>query len=154
MIIKLDQIERNIIILLQEDGRMSFVEMARRLSVAEATVRRKFNRLVSEGVIRIAAVANPHEIGFNLPVIISVKAEHGKLESVLQQLVDVDDIRFVAVTTGDSDLIIEGYFSSSEQLKDFILTKLSAVEGISSTQSSVVLNVAKQKYDCGVPIES
>ena len=154
MIIKLDQIERNIIILLQEDGRMSFVEMARRLSVAEATVRRKFNRLVSEGVIRIAAVANPHEIGFNLPVIISVKAEHGKLESVLQQLVDVDDIRFVAVTTGDSDLIIEGYFSSSEQLKDFILTKLSVVEGISSTQSSVVLNVAKQKYDCGVPIES
>ena len=47
--IALDKTEREIIRLLQKDGRMSFVDMADQIGVTEGTIRRKFYRLVEEG---------------------------------------------------------------------------------------------------------
>jgi Lrp/AsnC family transcriptional regulator for asnA, asnC and gidA len=148
--IRLDDIERKVIKLLQKDGRMSFVEMANRLGVAEATVRRKYNRLVSENIIKITAISDPHTIGFSFPVIIGVNVDVKRLEQVIKELKDMDEVKYVAVTTGLYDLIIQTYFSSSENLRDFIYHKLTKIEGVKETQTSVLLNVVKQCTEIGV----
>ncbi len=63
----LDKTEREIIKLLQKDGRMSFVDMAEQIGVTEGTIRRKFYRLLEEGVIKIAAVTDPSRWGSTRP---------------------------------------------------------------------------------------
>ena len=58
-----DEFDREIIGLLQQDGRLANVEIARALGITEGTVRKRLERLLSEGIIRIMAVADPVALG-------------------------------------------------------------------------------------------
>lgn len=146
-----DQTERQIILLLQQNGRMSYVEMAEIIGVTEGTVRRKVNRLLEEGIIKIAAVASPFAIGFDTPAIITIKAETGKVLLVAEQLQQLPGVRFVALTTGSFDIIMEGYWANNQELSKFLIEDLSRVSGIQSYSTSLVLKLMKQAYDWGVP---
>ncbi len=148
----LDKTEKQIILLLQQDGRMSFVDMAEKIGVTEGTIRRKFYRLIDEGVIHIAAVANPFEIGFETPVIIGLNVESSQIKNVLNQVIDLDRVKRVALTTGMFDIIIECYFSSNREMADFVVHELSRIEGITDTNTSVVLEIQKQSYEWGVAL--
>jgi len=61
----LDAVDRQIISLLQQDGRTSNVEVASQVGVSEATVRKRLDRLLDEGVVRITAVPNATKVGFS-----------------------------------------------------------------------------------------
>lgn len=148
---QLDKVERQIILLLQKNGRMSYVEMAEHIGVAEGTIRRKVNRLVEEGIIKVAAVANPHAIGFDTPAIISIKTETGKVMEVAAELTRLPGVRFVALATGSFDVIIEGYWANNQELFHFLTQELSKVKGIREYNTSLVLQIMKQAYDWGVP---
>lgn len=146
----LDRIERQIIILLQQDGRKSFVDLAETIGVAEGTIRRKFSRLLEEGFIKIAAVTDPFRVGLHSPAIIGLKVARSMVEQVAQQLASLEAVRYVALTTGMYDIIIEVICQSNAELSDFILKDLSRVEGILETNSSLLLKIYKQSYDFGV----
>lgn len=147
----IDSIERQIIILLQTNGRMSYVDMAEAIGVTEGTVRRKVNRLVEEGIIKVRAVASPFAIGFDTPAIITIKAETDKVMQVAEQLSALPGVRFVALTTGSFDIILEGYWANNQELSDFLINELAKVVGIREYNTSLVLNLVKQTYDWGVP---
>lgn len=147
----IDKIERYIILLLQKNGRMSYVEMAEHIGVTEGTIRRKVNRMVEEGIIKIAAVASPFAIGFDTPAIITIKTQTGKVLEVADQLVQLPGVRFVALTTGSYDIIMEGYWANNQELSNFLLTELAKVQGIREYNTSLVLDIKKQAYDWGVP---
>lgn len=147
----IDNVERQIILLLQQNGRMSYVEVAEHIGVTEGTVRRKVNRLIEEGVIKIAAVANPFAIGFDTPAIISIKAETNRVMEVANQLRALPGVRFVALTTGSFDIIMEGYWANNQELFSFLTGELAQVSGIREYNTSLVLQIVKQAYDWGVP---
>ena len=147
----IDKVERQIILLLQQNGRMSYVEMAEHIGVTEGTVRRKVNRLLEERIITVAAVANPHVIGFDSPAIISIKTETGKVAQVAEEISRLPGVRFVALTTGTFDLIMEGYWANNQELSHFLTRDLAKVEGIREYNTSLVLRILKQAYDWGVP---
>lgn len=147
----LDKLERQIILLLQQNGRMPYVEIAQKVGVTEGTVRRKVKWLMEEGIIKVAAVANPHVIGFDTPAIISIKTETDKVMHVASQLQQLPGVRFVALTTGSFDIIMEGYWANNQELYRFLTMELSRVEGIREYNTSLVLRIMKQAYDWGVP---
>ena len=60
----LDQTDRSIVQLLQTDGRRSNVDMARELGLSESTIRKRLERLLSDGELRIASFLNPALVGF------------------------------------------------------------------------------------------
>jgi len=149
--VELDRIEKQMILLLQKNGRMPYVEMAEAIGVTEGTIRRKFNRLVSEGIIKIAVVANPHAIGFDSPAIILIKTDPHRALEVAERVSTLPGVRFVALTTGSSDLIIEGYWANNRELSQFLTVELSQVPGVREFSTSLVLKLVKQTYDWGVP---
>jgi len=150
--VTLDRVEREIILLLQQDGRMPYVEMAQRTGVSEGTIRRKFNRLKEEGVINIVGVANPFKIGFNTVAIIGLRVQQKMLEQAATKLSSMPAVRYVAVSTGTHDIIIQVCLEDNQQLSDFLLRQLPEVEGIIASDTSVVLKIYKQTYDWGVPL--
>ncbi len=150
--VKLDKTEREVIKLLQRDGRMSFVDMAKEIGVTEGTIRRKFNRLMEEQILKIAAVANPFVIGFHTPAIIGLNVETSKLEKVVEQLCGLDKVRYVSTTTGIFDIVIECHFSSNQELYRFIVEGLGRIEGITDTNTSLVLHVYKNTFEVGVAV--
>lgn len=153
MTVSLDKHDREIILLLQKDGRMSYVEMAKAIGVTEGTVRRKLHRLIEEDIIKVAAVANPHALGFKAPAIIGLKVDLNRVEEIAEQLANLPGVRYVALTTGNFDIIIEGYWADNEQLSNFLLKELRTVPGVNGPQTSLLLRIVKQSYDWGVPDE-
>lgn len=155
----LDKTDRAIIGLLQADGRISYLEIARQLGVAESTVRRRTEHLVREGYIKIAAVANPFKVGLPIVALIGVDAELHSLNQVANEITSMQEVRYVGYSTGAHDLIIEALFPSNEGLYRFLTEKLAKVKGILRTETSIQLHIAKRSYewplpDEGVPVET
>ena len=62
---RVDDVDRKIIEALQHNGRESFRGIAARVGVSEATVRARYGRLTSEGILQVVGVTNPLGLGFD-----------------------------------------------------------------------------------------
>lgn len=147
---EVDETERKMIQILQRDGRMSYVDMARRTEVSKETVRRKFQRLVDEDIIRVAGVGNPMRLGLTTPAVIGLSVERSQLLEIAAQLCQERQVVYVAAVTGSFDLLLAGYFRDNHDLGDFIVNRLGHLDGVNTIRTSLVFNLAKQTYDYGV----
>jgi len=82
----LDSLDRQILKLLQQDGRMPYTEMARRLDVAEATVRKRVSRLLEEGVVHVVGIVDPQYLGRSVTAIVGVRTEGRDVEEVVAEV--------------------------------------------------------------------
>ena len=148
--VELDQVERSMIGLLQKNGRAGVQELARALAVSDVTARRKLRRLLKDGIVQIVAAVDPFQIGFESPVIIGLKIDRSRIDTIAEVLCRHPSIRFVAAATGQVDLIIEVVAASNHELAEFLLGYLASIEGIFDTETSLVLRIYKQTWHWGV----
>jgi len=146
----LDETDRQIIALLQRDGRLSNVEIGRQLGLAEGTVRKRLEHLIAKNVIRIIALAEPAAFGLTTHVLIGIQAELGELSSVAQCLAQMPEVYSVSVITGSFDIMIEVALPSSDRLLPFLIDKVSALPGVKRTETSQVMQVVKHPCDWAV----
>lgn len=149
----LDTTDRQIVAMLQTDGRTANVDIARHLGIAEGTVRKRLERLLSSGVIRIAAIADPDKLGRATRIFVGIEADVAQLEAIAERLSAIPEIHSVNIVTGSYDLIVEAVLSSSDQLLSFLLDNIAAIPGIKRTETCHVLRVVKQPYDWAIPDE-
>lgn len=148
-----DDIDRRIIGLLQQDGRMPNTAIARTLDLTEATVRRRINRLLESGTLRIVAVPSPSTAGLTLSAIISLSCDLKYLNEIAQTLQGFTETRYLGYSTGQFDLILEAFFYSHQHLLDFLTTKIAAIPGITRTETSIILKVAKFSFEWELPFD-
>ena len=147
----LDEFDRQIIGLLQQDGRLSNVEIARTLGLAEGTVRKRLERLFSAGVIRIMAVAEPASLGLGASVVIGIQTDLGQMNEVAQRLAALPEVHCVNIVTGTYDVMIEAALPSGEHLLSFLIDRVSAIPGVKRTETSHVLQTVKRACDWIIP---
>jgi Lrp/AsnC family transcriptional regulator for asnA, asnC and gidA len=154
MVRPIDAFDRSIIRLLQEDSRMPSAEIARRLGVAERTVRARINRLVEDGIVKLVAIVNPSALGYDVTADIFLEVEPGRLEEVAQQLVAMEEVAYVGLTTGERDISIQVFVPSVDALYRFITEKLQRIPGVIGTTTYVVPRVLKWLHNWSLPSES
>lgn len=142
----LDQFDRDIIRLLQQDGRMPFLTIAHELGLAEGTVRRRVGKLMDEGLLKIVGIANPFKVGLQTVAIVGLKVDRGRLQPIAAELSALTEVRYVALSTGNYDLVIEVVVASNDELLTFLVDTLRNIPGINNTGTSVVLKVAKEDW--------
>jgi Lrp/AsnC family transcriptional regulator for asnA, asnC and gidA len=148
-----DAVDRSIIALLQENGRMSNSAIARILDLSEPTVRRRITRLVESEQLRVLAVPSPQAAGLTLSAVLSLSCELKQLDQIARALVACRELRYVSYTTGPYDLVCEGFFYSQQHLLDFLTNQIASIPGITRTDTSVVLKTAKFSYEWELPFE-
>ncbi len=146
-----DEFDRKIIALLQQDGRLSNVEVARSLGLTEGTVRKRLDRLLSDGIIRIMAVADPGTLGLTASVVIGIQTDLGQINEVAQRLAALPEVHCVNIVTGTYDVMIEAVLPTGEHLLSFLIDKLATIPGVKRTETSHVLQVVKRACDWTVP---
>jgi Lrp/AsnC family transcriptional regulator for asnA, asnC and gidA len=149
-----DELDREIIALLQQDGRRPNTELAQLLGVTETTVRKRIGRLVSENLIKVVAVPSPEVVGMTMSAIVGITVNMNAYEHVAAALEALPQTRYVGYSTGPYDLIIEVFFRSHEELLELISKKLARIPGIVKTDTSVILKVTKFAYEWEIPDES
>lgn len=149
----IDAIDRRIIALLQLDGRTSNVDIARAVGIAEATVRKRIERLLTEGTIRVVAIPALERLGLEVETVIMLKVDLGRANQVAEQLAAMKEVRSVKYTTGEYDIILEAAFPSDDDLLRFLTSRLAQINGIRATATSHVLRGIKQICDWLLPRE-
>ena len=79
---QLDAVDRQILRLLQDDGRRPNADLARALGISEPTVRKRLDRLRDSGVLHIIGLLDPAATGFPVDVFVGIKASHGHARDV------------------------------------------------------------------------
>jgi Lrp/AsnC family transcriptional regulator for asnA, asnC and gidA len=149
-----DELDRQIIALLQQDGRRPNTEIGQLLGVTETTVRKRIGRLVSENLIKVVAVPSPEVVGMTMSAIVGISVDMTALHDVAAALETLPQTRYVGYSTGPYDLIIEVFFRSHEELLELLSKKLSRIPGITKTDTSVILKVTKFAYEWEIPEDS
>jgi len=143
----LDEIDRRIIRILQADGRRPNTDIARELGVSETTVRKRITHLVSGELINIVAVPTPRAVGMNLSAIIGISVTLPQLKEISQKLKNQPEVRYVGVSTGRYDIIVEAFFHDQRHFLDFISNTLGQMQGITTLETSMIFEVVKFSYE-------
>jgi Lrp/AsnC family transcriptional regulator, regulator for asnA, asnC and gidA len=146
-----DDVDREIIRLLQRDGRSSNTEIGRALGLTETTIRKRIARLIGEDLVSIVAVPTPQAVGMTTSAIIGVSVQLQSIHAVSDQLVSQPEVRYVGISTGRYDLIVEAFFADHEHLLEFVSTTLGGMPGVSAVETSLILKVAKFSYEWEIP---
>jgi Lrp/AsnC family transcriptional regulator for asnA, asnC and gidA len=151
----LDAIDRSVVSLLLEDGRISSAEITRRIGhVSERAVRYRIERLVRSGVIRISAIVNPQAVGFSVIGDVLIDVAPGKLQDVAAQLVEFPTVSYVAGSVGEGDLSVQVYARDTEELLRFVNEVIGKVPGVTRTKLAMVPWKLKDVYQWQVPVEA
>jgi DNA-binding Lrp family transcriptional regulator len=140
----LDDVDVKIINLLQKDCRISYREIARKLSIATGTAKNRIERLEREGVIKgYYACINSNKVGMEFAVITFIQVEGGHLVDVEKEVAKVKNVCSVYDITGEFDAAVIAKFKNRESLDSFIKS-ISAIPYVRRTVTSVVLNIVKE----------
>ncbi|MDR7279206.1 Lrp/AsnC family transcriptional regulator [Catenuloplanes atrovinosus] len=143
----LDDVAKQIIEQLQEDGRRPYAAIGKAVGLSEAAVRQRVQRLLDAGVMQIVAVTDPLQLGFPRQAMIGVRTT-GDLEAIADRLAELDEINYVVITAGSFELLTEVVCRNDDHLLD-ILQRIRAVRGVVSTEAFVYLKLRKQTYTWG-----
>lgn len=142
----LDEIDKQLIILLNKDATPSSKVLAKQLNVSAATVRLRKNKLLKRRVLRITGLVDPQKVGTPVIVAINLRVRFENLEYVLNALADLTEIKWISSATGRFDILTMAAFTSNSELQEFYKTKLARISGILNAETSICLDIKKGRY--------
>lgn len=145
----LDDLDRRIIVALQADGRASWTEIAERCDTSVATVARRGQQLLRDGIVRVTVVPDPGQAGTADLFVLRITCEPGTQVAVARGLVNRTDLRFLALVTGSADIIAELVLPQGESLHARVSEEIQAIEGVQRCDTDLTLHVYKVGQDWG-----
>lgn len=146
----LDEIDHGILRLLQQDGRMSYRQIARDLEVSEGTVRLRVNRLQDSGSLTIIAIADPFRLGYRVLAFLLLKVEPGQQEHIIAALTAWGEATYVSTCVGNADIYVQLVCRDNDHLIDLIQNRIPGIGGITAVQTFMELKMHKVSY--GYPL--
>ena len=142
----LDNLDLRIIQELEQDGRRGNVSLAKVLGVPESTVRNRINKLVNNGMIKVAAKADPSKFGYTYISIVGLQIKQSDGKQVAEKLARSPNVYWVAVTTGRFDLIMILMLRNTQELSDFMSSEVFSNPSISRTETFVCIDICKSPW--------
>lgn len=136
---KLDDEYLKMLDLLKHNPRVSHAELAKKIGISETAIRRRMGRLVEGDFVHISAVANQEKLGFQLQIWTGIRIVAGRVDDVVGRLNELEEINYMALVTGNYDIIFTAWFRNVEELRWFATDKLGKIPGITSTDTYLIL---------------
>lgn len=151
----LDAIDLHILDALQREGRLSNVELARRVNLSPSPCLARVKTLEQRGLISgYVALCDPLALGLSVNVFISVSLERQRkdaLEIFEQGISEHPEVMECYLMTGDSDYLLRVVVRDMQSLERFIVDQLAKIPGVASIRSSFALK--QVRYKTALPLE-
>ncbi|TNZ94605.1 leucine-responsive transcriptional regulator Lrp [Vibrio parahaemolyticus] len=145
---ELDRIDRNILNELQKDGRISNVELSKRVGLSPTPCLERVRRLERQGYITgYTALLNPQFLDASLLVFVEITLNRGapdvfeQFNSAVQKL---DDIQECHLVSGDFDCLLKTRVSDMGAYRRLLGDTLLRLPGVNDTRTYVVMEEVKQ----------
>jgi len=143
----LDELNKNIVKMLQRDGRIPFKEMADALDVSEGTVRNRVNWMKQSGMLKIVAIADPSAFHYRSDAMLGIKVASGSSpKQVANRLADLNEVVYSIWVSGQFDLLIEIVTETQDQFLEFIEEHFFAQPDIDSVDVMTCLSMFKNQF--------
>jgi Lrp/AsnC family transcriptional regulator for asnA, asnC and gidA len=141
---RLDDLDRRLVRLLQEDGRRTVSEMARAVGLSHAAVRQRINRLLDEQVVSIAAITHPGTHGYSTSATVAVRTDH-RVTEVSDGIAEIAEAYYVVTVTGEYDVLVELMAKDPMHLQALVM-RIRALPGVLSTSTFSFVETVKWVY--------
>jgi DNA-binding Lrp family transcriptional regulator len=153
--IKLDKIDRKILRDLQNDGRITNVELAKNAGISAPPCLRRVRALEEAGYIKsYHANLSPAMLGYGVTVFANVGLS-SQSESDLKRFEELvnswPEVRECHMLAGETDFILKIVAADWDSYQKFLTSKLTAAPGVAQVKSALAIRVSK--YAPGVPVE-
>ncbi|MBC9928617.1 MULTISPECIES: Lrp/AsnC family transcriptional regulator [unclassified Leucobacter] len=142
---QIDRADREIIDQLRVDGRRPFSEIGRNIGLSEPTVRQRYNRLVSMGVLHVVGMHDETKLG-GISAHIGIRVSGAAVARVAEQLVDHPQIKYIACTLGYYDILLSVETPDAQALGRVVLHDIRRIHGVSEVETLTVLEMRKDTY--------
>jgi DNA-binding Lrp family transcriptional regulator len=151
----LDEIDRDILQILQTDGRISNVELAQRVNLSPPATHARVRRLEEQGVIRrYAALLDPAKIGYDMLCFVRVSLQLHQSQPVerfgeiIQKMPEVLECHHI---TGEYDYLLKVAVRNRKDLERFAVERLTPIPGVARINTSLVLSEVKSTTALPIP---
>ncbi len=146
-ILSKDTLNKAIVSLLQQDGRMPFSEIAGALNVSEGTIRNRVNSMKQAGALRIAALTDPVQVEYKTDAMLGLQvASNTTPAAVAERLNAFPEVVFVLWVSGRFDLLVEIVSDASDEYLSFLESHIYNQVDISSVEVMSGLRNFKNQF--------
>jgi DNA-binding Lrp family transcriptional regulator len=139
-----DHIDKDILMVLQEDCRLSVDKIAKRINIARGTVYNRLKKLEKNGFIKsYSAILDSKKLGYDFTALILLQIEGGSNMEISDELFNFPNVIGIYDITGEYDIAIIVKFKNYFSLNSFI-KKISSKAIIKRTTTNIALNVIKE----------
>ena len=145
---RIDELDRKIILALQEDGRRSNIEIAEIVGLSHSSCSRRINRLENENIIvGYRALTNRHKLGLTVRAYCGVVRDANTgWNELAEDLAGVEGVVSVFAVSGDVDIMLEIVARDMQHYSHVVLKDVFDTNGVAATRSSFVLAEIKSLY--------
>ncbi len=137
----LDPIDRTIVERLVDDGRLSIPALAEHVGIGRATAYARFDRLCDDGIIEgFHATVDPAKVGLTVCALAFLRVEQHHWRSTSAALAALPGVEWIGLAAGEHDVIVRLRAANLNEMRDVVLRDLQAVDGVVSTQTSILLD--------------
>ncbi len=143
----LDSTDKLILQILQEEGRLSNAELARRVSLSPPATHARMRRLEEEGYIHgYVALLDREKAGFDMLCFVQISLQlhqPQQVEAVRAAIREMPEVLECHHITGEYDYLLKVVIHNRKDLERFVLERLTPVPGVARIHTSLVLTEVK-----------
>lgn len=141
----MDELDRDILRILQSEGRVTLADLAQRVGLSGPAAGERVRKLEQQGVIRgYAALVDPRAVGLGLLAFIGVAVDHPRqYAAFLQAMADAPEVLEVHHVAGADNYLVKVRCHDTEHLEQVIADVIKRPDGVSRTYTTVVLSSKK-----------
>lgn len=139
---QIDDLDRKILRELYKDARVSFVDVAKKLVVSNATIHQRVQKLKLHGILKgFQPIVDEAKLGMTVTSIIGIYLKNAKdCQTVLDKLEKIPEVLEAYYTTGSYALMLKVVTSDIQSFQLFLMEKLQHVAEVQSTESFICLS--------------
>jgi Lrp/AsnC family transcriptional regulator for asnA, asnC and gidA len=141
---QLDDIDRGILRMMQEDAQTPYSIISEKLGVSKATIHKRIWRMRSEGIIKgFTVIIDPAAVGKGIKAFVGISTSPGGCQRVIEELGRRPEVLEIHEMAGEHDLLLKVVLEDTERLNVF-LHEIDRVEGVAGSRTYLVLKTEKE----------
>lgn len=142
-----DDIDHRIILELHANARASASDIARRLNANERTIRKRIERLVQLGAVRLSAIVDPEAFHYTTAADVFLQVEPAFEAEVTRRLLELQEVSYLALGQGTGEISLEARFKDNEGVRHFLAHTLAAIPHLTIKGYTLVPRILKNLDD-------
>ncbi len=155
---KIDRIDRNILTILQQEGRISYTELADRVGLSTTPCMERVKRLERDGFITgYHASVNPQMLNYNLLVFVEIALSYQSPDAFERFNRAVSTLPYILechLVSGDADYLLKARLHDMSQYRELLGDMLLTLPGVKNSKSYIVMEEVKEQAQLPVDIGS